>query len=346
VVVNLCKDALVKRFCQMGAAAFDPLYFVRENGIVSKGERCLVAGSGVDGPAAPETFTGSTEFFFLAAALLRVGLFPGLRAEQELHQKDSPLFDRLRAMADQSHESQDSGRPSPQYSEQSKASVDALLGWEAMLKDWDYATYFSITQLSWLAEVAATNLPTANSRGTTVPVCTIIPEWFCKLPAEWLAFVATHVPKSIDQAKGEKMVSVATKLLHHAGTETEGLGFSHQAMVELIRIPGAFIRAGIGRARNRALSSKLRNVPRQQRQKEAENFLIDDRQLDIYSSFDRNDLGVTAFTDSYVLSNLGSTLLSTYSALDAVEGADVEKEHNFDKVRVVSWPRLQLSCHL
>lgn len=331
VIVNFCADSLAKRFEQMGATAFDAIYLTcGDDELGGKSERCLVTVPG-DLPSASCAFTGSTEFFFLTATLLRVALFPCLRAQQELHQKDAPIYNRLRALADS--EQNDSARP-VECGEQAKRSVDAFLGWDLILREQAFVktvTTFSLTQLKWLVSLATAGPLPAGKSGATRTVYSIVPEWFCKLPAEWIAFVATSSSRFLSLPEAEVAVQCATRLLH-LGTEIEGQHFSPPVITELIRIPGAFVRAGINRARAISTGTMLRRIPAQQRQKAAEEFAIDDRQLDIYISFDRSDLGVTAFTNKFVLQNLGSTLISTFSVLDAVEGADVEREHNFDKV--------------
>lgn len=313
----------MEKFSSIGAAAFDPLYLL--NGIVDEGERCLVTLMPTETrPAtAAATFSGSTEFFFLAAALLRVSLFPGLRAQQELMRRHAAIFSQMREAAKRP-------QASPYYSEQTKASTDAKLGWSVFLENPAFvkmATKFSMLQLQWLIGVANSTL------ADTGFVLSVVPEWFCKLPAEWIAFVATRTSSLLTLAEGEAAVEFATRLLQ-LGTCKNFRQFSPPVITELIRIPGAFVRAGTDRARTREHIARLRKKPRRRNADpiDIDEDVIDDRELDIYSSFDRNDLGVTAFTNQFVLKHLGSTLVLTFSALDAVEGADVEREHAFDKV--------------
>jgi len=336
VVVNFCTEALVQRYDKIRAAAFDPLYLLSNNGIGTDGERRLVSSvNDGDQLAAPDSFSGSTEFFFLSAALLRVSLFPGLRAEQELNNRHRVIFERLKKFAEDSQSSEGGARVD--FGEQAKTSVDALLGWDAALRDPLFVktvTKFSMLQLKWLIDVAKNTL-SPTGPGSARSVFSVIPEWFCKLPAEWIAFVAVRAPRTLTVADGEAAVECATRLLHFE-TEIEGQHLSPPVITELIRIPGAFVRAGVARSREKERASMLRKVPRQQRRDLAESIAINDRELDIYLSFDRTDLGVTAFTNKFVLDHLGPTLITTFSALDAVEGADVEREHNFDKVIVLS----------
>ena len=334
-------DALWERYHKLGSTAFDPLFFIHPvTGLVVEGERCLLPSNAEPNVLASDkdnnTFAGMTEFFFLSAALLRVALFPGLRAEQELGRQHGPLFDALRR-AGQVFQN-DQQIPSNLVDERAKASVDALLGWETVLQDPELVravTKLSILQLKWLASVAETSLARKADESFDT-VFSVVPEWFCKLPSEWIAFVATRAPKVLSVSDGEAAVECATMLLH-LGSELQGQDFSPPVITELIRIPGAFVRSGVARARASMAAKhakKMRGRPLAEQQTAMQNFVVDERTCEVDITQDRNGLGTTAFTNSFVQDRLSSTLLSTFSALDAVEGVNVEREHAFDKFNV------------
>lgn len=308
-------------------------------GLVVEGERSLLPLT--DQNAMPvrndsNTFAGMTEFFFLSSALLRVCVFPGLRAEQELGRQHGPLFDALRRVGQASRSDQQI--PPNLLDERAKASVDAWLGWETALHDPELVrsvTKFSILQLKWLASAAGKKLTTQSSTPNGF-VLSVVPEWFCKLPAEWIAFVATRAPKMLSVADGEAAVECSTMLLH-LGTEFQGQDFSPPVITELIRIPGAFIRSGVARARALIAGKSvaaLRGISPEEKRALIQNFVVDERKCDFDIAFDRNGLGTTAFTNTFVQNRLSSTLISTFSALDGVEGMNVEREHAFDKFHV------------
>ena len=83
---------------------------------------------------------------------------------------------------------------------------------------------------------------------SSTPVFSLVPEWFCKLPAEWIAFVASRASNTLSVSDGEAAVESATMLLC-IGTEFQGQDFSPPVITELIRIPGSFVRSGVARAR-------------------------------------------------------------------------------------------------
>ena len=345
VAVNFCVESLYKRFEEKGLEAFDSLLLVEsgegEGPIVLPGERRLFSAFNGSLPEAPESHTGSTHFFFLTAALLRIGLFPCLRAQEALYEEHASIFARMTELV---KTAQDNNGGSLRLSEQEKVSSDAVMGWTAFLKDSEFVkvvTKFSMLQLHWLNSVAESSSAAA--------IFSIVPEWFCKLPAEWVAFVATQAPSSLSLTEGEAAVECSTRILQLVNeTRKRGCLFTPPVITELIRIPGAFVRSGVNRARWKAKVALDRKSSRRPGTSREVEEAIDDRDLDIYSSFDRNDLGVTAFTNKYVLKHLGPTLISTFSSLDAVEGADVEREHHFDKFQVKSEVAeliLRLWCH-
>ena len=60
---------------------------------------------------------------------------------------------------------------------------------------------------------------------------------------------------------------------------------------------------------------------------------MDDNDIDIYSSFDKQDLGVSVFANNSVQTDLLPVLMEAFQSLDAVEGLDVDR-HDFEKFSV------------
>ena len=340
-VINLCCQQLSRKLDESGGAAFDALYLQidgKEGKIVTAPEERRLFPGILEASISQSTFrggafSGSTEFFFLTAGLLRVSLFPYLRAQRELLTHNRALLNHLREIAVEADSN--NTRNEIKLSERERSVTDAYLGWIAVLEDPEFVkilTSFSLLQLRWLTSVVDTRVQYIGSGG---PVLTfqLIPEWFCKLPAEWIAFAATRAASTISLADGVSSVECATRLLQLCNRQGDVERLSAPVITELIRIPGAFVRAGVDRAKRRVRVKeyrKNRGRPLAQQQRKA----IDERTLDVYLSFDRNDLGVTVFTNKFVQMHLGPTLVETFCTMDAIEGMDVEREHNFDKFAV------------
>ena len=338
VMVEFCADALWQRYHDRGSSSFDPLFLIQnDSGTLVDDEPTLLPSKGWDEDRIfePKVFAGMTEFFFLSAALLRVALFPGFRAQQQLLREHAQLHESVRKIGQKFEGSE---IPENFFDEKVKRSIDAMLGWETLLRDPELlrtVTKLSILQLKWLASVAEEKLFVQGNKQAD-SVCYVIPEWFCKLPAEWISFVASRAPSTLSVVDGEVAVEVATRLLH-IGTEFPGQSFSPTVITELIRIPGAFVRAGVARAKSLMAAKhakSLRGKAIDERRSAIQDYIVDERSCDFDIALDRNGLGTTAFTNSYVQTRLSSTLLLTYSALDAVEGVNVEREHAFDKFHV------------
>lgn len=171
VVTKICVDSLCTRFAEQGVEAFDPTFLLDSgdgDAIVPRRERRLLSSHEVSLPRTPENFSGSTQFFFLTAALLRVGLFPCLRAQQELYFEHTSIFAQLREAVDKAR-----GRDGVafQSSEQAKVSTDASLGWETLLRDVEFVksvTKFSMLQLRWLNSVAENSASATGDRKSVV----------------------------------------------------------------------------------------------------------------------------------------------------------------------------------
>jgi len=97
-------------------------------------------------------------------------------------------------------------------------------------------------------------------------------------------------------------------------------------MTSLIQIASSFVQAGVGRARMRRSRHQRRGFGA-----DFKDEPDDDRNLDVYLSFDRKDLGVTVFTNSIVREKLCPTLLRTFHAVDIVEGFDADRDDSFSK---------------
>lgn len=321
IVLDICSQSLVERFDKMGGSAFDPLYFISSMPHVRCGkedERCLVSRGGTESLTLPSKFSGSTEFFFLTAALLRVSVFPALRSQQELKTHYNQVFDSMRELAKRAVQGGQVTVSGASWA-QAKLCTDALLGFNLFLDDPYFVqnvTSFCLLQLKWLV---------ALSRDKTKPwALSLIPEWTCKLPSQW---IATRAP-TLKPHEAEAAVSYSTQLLQVASSDVEALSpLSPPVMTGLVRISSSFVRAGVDRARRRVLAKRGRN-------RDDEDDVVDDRSLDIYHSFDARDPGVAVFANDYAMQNLAPTLVKVFCSLDAVEGLDIEREHNFDKFHV------------
>lgn len=356
-ILNLCGQSLLDRFEKMGADAFDPLYLISQcddtqdpsRGIlgIAPDERRLFssigplasacAGSETDSPG-HGTFSGSTEFFFLTGALLRVSLFPSLRIHQVFMRRYGDLFSRMRDLA--SKPANEQQRIPHAFLDQVRPLTDVSIGWTTFLEDSSFiamVTSFSLLQLRWLVALSQDkeNTQRCHLRGTDA--FAVIPEWLCKLPAQWLAHVATRHPQLLKPYQADAAVEVATRLLQ-VSSLVGSTTLSPPVLTELIRIAGAFVRAGVQRALQKVKIQELKQrrgmMNRRSMEDDAVNDEVDERWLEIYLSFDAKDLGITVFANKYMLNNLCPTLISTFSALDAVEGMDVEREHDFDKFGV------------
>ncbi|CAB9500530.1 (E3-independent) E2 ubiquitin-conjugating enzyme [Seminavis robusta] len=371
-LLQMCTTNLTTRMLDMNSAsAFDCRYLRKEDDkdnsssnqkwglVIARVERSLIdqprQNPKVDG--APERFSGATEFFFLTAALLRISLFPGFRVSEEFQSMLRNVFAALQNLASQHPSVEQLRGLRADVMEQFQKCSSVVHGWSAVVDDPDTSaliTSFSLMQLQWVA----TAVDDEDALGR-------IPEWFVKLPSQWLAHVAVYTPNLFSPHQGESAVKYATQILQ-AGTtktslDTSKKRFSPPVLCQLIRIAGAFIREGVRRARAREKGKphrrgrsmrnfRNRNTERDDEEEE-EDFdldLIDDRTLDIYHSFDARDLGVTVFTNKFVSEQLGPTLMRAYLAMDAVEGMDVEREHHFEKFQVkneVADLLLRLWCH-
>jgi hypothetical protein len=168
-------------------------------------------------------------------------------------------------------------------------------------------TKFSLLQLRWLVAVSGSSVETGtkdSSAATTssTPVFAVIPEWLAKLPAQWISHVAMTTPRLLRLADAEDAVKYATELLR-ACSATHGPDggaaqsqLSPPVLTQLIRIPGGFVRAGVARARQRE-AARNRRPRRTANAEDDDDAIVDDRNLDIYSSFDADDHGVTALTN-------------------------------------------------
>lgn len=285
---------------------------------ISTTERRLFASVGIGGsPKSAHEFTGMTELFFLMAGLLRVSLFPCIGVNEEYSRHFRGDFSYMSDMAEKEDALSsptgggDSGvhRLPVELLERFQKRISVYHGFATFLDDPELVTLltrFSLLQLEWLAGMA-------HSTNDLRP----IPEWFLKLPAQWIAHVARIASYLMEPLQGELAVQYATQLLQ-IGTAQSQEQFSPAVLTELIRIAGTFVAAGVNRARAR-VKAKLRGrglKPQRGAGIEEPDFerdIIDDRQLDIYTSFDAKDLGVTVFTNQAVAKLLGPTLISTYT---------------------------------
>jgi len=90
----------------------------------------------------------------------------------------------------------------------------------------------------------------------------------------------------------------------------------------------SFVQAGVNRIRAK---KRQRDISRFKNATDEDLEPEDDRDLDVYLSFDQNDLGVAVFTNRIVGNELCPTLLRTFRAVDTVVGFDADREASFDK---------------
>jgi len=196
-LLEMCSGSLSSKLESAGKDSFDFRYFKREGcgdtggGSVSKvglivppKERFLVSGIkySANGEAIMSRdtarFSGATELFFLTAALLRLGLFQCVRVVEDFRSKLRRILSGIQNLAaKQPSEEQLRGNRAVMDQFQKFSSVD--LGWIAFVDDPELSsmiTCFCLMQLKWVALVATNNEALLH-----------IPEWFVKLPSQWLA---------------------------------------------------------------------------------------------------------------------------------------------------------------
>jgi hypothetical protein len=271
--------------------------------------------------ATPDSdFSGSTHFFFLSCLIMRVALHPALRMDREFHERYNRLLNALRGEANSENASQSSSFKS------ASPVVAAWLGWQSFLEDPDFAssiTDLSLIQLGWLVAIARKGGPSLS----------LIPDWMCREPAQWMSHLAYTSPYWLKPRQAEKAVECATALLDLATSASasgeRSYSFSPIVVTSLIQIILSFVQAGVARARRKQQRRRRPGFGSQTGDDEHE--LGDDRDLDVYSSFDQNDLGVTVFTNRVVQEILCPVLIRTFHAVDVVEGFDADRDDSFDK---------------
>lgn len=284
-------------------------------------ERRLVNQDGITEYAAatgevPENFSGATECFFLSSALLRVSVFPAIRAQSAYYNDPRKRRD-IRYL----EEIASSGGTAAQVPEYLKRLGAAILGQEACLEDQELmkkVVEFCILQLRYLADLSE-----VSSNGGA-NLLALIPEHMAKQPAQFIAQMAKRFQNYLTPRQAEQAAEYSTRLL---GSRAK---LSIQVQTELMRISGAFIEASVSREAWKE-GRKFRRNNRRGASRQEDEVIIDRRWLDIYSSLDKNDHGVVVFASPFLTKHLGPTLVETFTAMDAVEGLDVDKEHNFHK---------------
>ena len=311
-----CSD-LVQKYDRDGVELFDPRYPF----FVESEERRLVNQDGITEYAAatgevPENFSGATECFFLSSALLRVSVFPAIRAQRAYYNDPRKMKDirDLEALAS-------SGGTAAQVPEYLKRLGAAILGQEACLEDQELmkkVVEFCILQLRYLADLSE-----VSSNGGA-NLLALIPEHMAKQPAQFIAQMAKRFQYYLTPRQAEQAAEYSTRLL---GSRAK---LSIQVQTELMRISGAFIEASVRREAWKE-GRKFRRNNRRGASRQEDEVIIDERWLDIYSSLDKNDHGVVVFASPFLTKHLGPTLVETFTAMDAVEGLDVDKDRNFHK---------------
>jgi hypothetical protein len=133
--------------------------------------------------------------------------------------------------------------------------------------------------------------------------------------------------------QAEKAVEYATALLDYATSSSDSgkrsFSFSPIVVTSLIQIISSFVQAGVTLARRR--QQRRRRWGFGSETGDDEHEAGDDRDLDVYSSFDQNDLGVAVFTNRVVQETLCPVLVRTFLAVDVVEGFDADRDDCFNK---------------
>ena len=324
-VLSFCCQSLQKRYKKIGTDAFDSRYLDSNyhggSGPlkVLPSERKLLKSSHGNERASSSTttFSGSTEFFFLVSGLLRVSVFASLRTQREFESRYNQILNQLSQASSEVKTNQNAPE---NLIAAGKPVVAAWLGLKTFLEEQSLAaniTSFCILQLEWLVALSKEN------KGAKFAD---IPDWMCRQPAHWLSHVARTMPHVLNPLQGGLVVEFAIELLQFGtGAGSHEAPFSPLVMTELIGIAASFVSAGVRKAKRRNQRGRGFHSSNSEQN--------DDRSLNIYTSLDKSDLGVTVFTNERVQSGLCPTLMLTFSALDIVEGLDVDRD-SFDKFSV------------
>jgi hypothetical protein len=343
-LISFCGTSLRSRLDKMGADAFDSTYLGTSGQAFAdehiEDRNQLFQGSerrseeGVE--ASSSEFAGATHFFFISSMFLRVAIHPALRMEEEFLRRYNNLLVALKEAAA-------SGNPLAANSLHTfKSVVASWLGWKTFFEDPDLAsnlTDFALTRLGWLVAIA-------QKKDADLAM---IPDWMCREPARWLSHLAHASPHLLKPIQAEKSVEYATILLDLGGSGENSFSFSPVVLTALIEIASGFVQAGVRRAKNKQLNRQHRGRGRPVTGDPVTvDELDDDRGLDVYRSFDKNDLGVTVFTNEIVREKLCPTLLRTFHAVDVVEGLDADRDDSFSKFSaksLIAELLLRLWCH-
>jgi ubiquitin-protein ligase len=331
-LVSYCHISLSKRFTANGAAAFD-VNFIRDafQGYyqveqVDDTSRLFLGYSQSSSPLrsthALQQFDGATRFFFLTCLCLRVAVRNAFRTQSDFLQKDQHIWSMLENLADAKESIPPGGVGSLAVV---KPNVTALLGWQAYLEDPDLVratTEVALVQLGWIHSLAA------NEDGKDLR---LVPDWMCREPARWITKVAQRASHLMKPSQTDRAVEYATRLLDlgsSSGGASSNVRFTFSPIVTtaLIDIISAFVQVSVRRARAQAEVQKFR-----QKRLFADDSRNDDWDIDIYSSFDSRDSGVTVFTNELVRTLLCPTLARTLVDVGIVEGFDMEKDDSFSK---------------
>ena len=323
-LLDLCCRRLMDRSDKIGAIrAFDAIYLIDDTkwSNMFEGESHQMLSTTTTANSSNRQirevvnkYSGSTDFFFLLTALLRVALYPALNIEKEQHFRfsQSGMLDFLRAPPN-ANANEEQGQIPERLMTKVSPMVCMDLGWQVQLKGKQFVTNitnFALLQLQWVLVQCKVTGDQSHAN--------IIPDWIVKDPSRWLARVSTHSSHFLTQKHAEKAVEVATELLEVGHL----LRFSPIVMTSLLRIATSFVRTGVFQAWRR-----------QKRRRRSDNFAdFDRRDQSIYLSFDKNDLGVTVFTNKLVCTHLCPTLIRIFISLDAVEGLDMDRDHDFTKL--------------
>jgi Ubiquitin elongating factor core len=225
-LLELCITNLSSRLAEMDVDAFEYQYLQRETiqeendnnddeintaglVVVTRTERPLIGSWNRNETmmklpktnTVPTRYSGATEFFFLTAAMLRISLSQGFRVDDEfrynfrhildsLTQATSHLEEEQRKHQNLSIESVVQQMIPKDLMDQYQKYTSITQGWLCFIDDRDVSTLitsFSLLQLEWVAKIAVIATDTTAKMVNNINSLSHIPEWFVKLPSQWLS---------------------------------------------------------------------------------------------------------------------------------------------------------------
>ena len=325
-------ESMKKHLAGQGPCAFDASYLTSAFLQLEPLDDYQRLFQGTTGHHLPRTtasptirFSKETHHFFLASLLVRVAILPCLRMQNDLQQDRT--FRNVISMVESAGKS--GSKLSPQIQPLATSTISAWFGWKMFFEDKEFVetmTNFALLQLEWVSAIA-------KSIGEKFSKAHIIPDWICRDPCFWITYLARSVPSLIPSTQADRIVDVVTQLLDNGGTamsdgDLNGFSFSPLVLSALVDILSSFVQAGVGKARKKL---QLRKQGRRANGTHSIEDTINDRNLQIYLSLGRDDLGVAVYTNKLVCNTLCPVLFRVFQAVDAAEGAEADRDNAFSK---------------